>query len=116
MTSRFLARLFAALISVSLLFATTPSFASVECCDPMTMAMEMSAHATAVMGTHDAAPCKMPKQTCASVCASMTSISFLTPQFEFANVKISEQPSHLVAVKLHGISRPPALPPPIALL
>ena len=111
-----LSRLFVAILGVALLFATTPTIAAMECCDPGSMAMQMAhtAHHGAVDQNNNM-PCKMPAGTCTSVCASMASVALTAPQFVLSVPVIVDDPIARNAVRIGGISQPPDLPPPITL-
>ena len=111
-----LSRLFVAILGVALLFATTPSIAAMECCDPVSMAMQMAdaAHHGTVDQNNNM-PCKMPAGTCTSVCASMASVALTAPQFVLAAPANVDQPIMRNALRFSGISQPPDLPPPITL-
>jgi hypothetical protein len=133
-----LSRFFAVLVSFTLLFAASPSFAAVSCCDPVDMAMHMAntahpggsdqnknpmnvamrmADATQ-QGTADQnknMPCKMPAGSCASVCASMANVALTAPQSGYnAPVTLNEATWKPLSLP-GGITRLPALPPPISI-
>lgn len=114
MVKPILSRFFAALISVSLLFAASPSFAAMDCCDPVNMAMHMAdmEHQNSA-DQHKNAPCKMPAGTCASICVSMASVAFIAPQVAFIAPSAIGEPTWSVTSLSGGVSSRPALPPPI---
>ena len=133
-----LSRFFAVLVGFTLLLAALPSFAAVNCCDPVNMAMDMpnTAHPgnsdqnknpmnvamrmadVTQQGTADQnknMPCKMPAGSCASVCASMANAALTMPPSGYnAPVALNEAIWKPLSIP-GGITRLPALPPPISI-
>ena len=107
-----LSRFFAVLVGVSLLFGVSPSFAAVDCCDPVAMHMIDGASA-GTTSHHDNMPCKMPAGDCASYCASMTGITLLPLPVVFAAPSITGDAAWPIAALPDSVVRAPALPPPI---
>ena len=129
-------RFFAVLISINLLFAASPSFAAMGCCDPANMVMHMAGQAHSVaaadqrmnsmnMGMVDDAhhgisnqhknmPCKMPAGICTSVCASMANVALTVPQVSYSAPTLIGKAVWAPTSLPGGITHLPALPPPIS--
>lgn len=114
MVKPILSRVFAVLVSLTMLFGASPSFAAMDCCEPANMAMHMADMAqNGSADHHKSMPCKMPAGSCGSICAAMASIAFTTPQVASVAPAVTGEPTWSVTSLTGGISQPPALPPPI---
>jgi hypothetical protein len=128
LASRNLSRFLAALISLSLLFSASSSFAMAGCAQmakmPTQSEMAMSAQmAMPMMNAADTgklsphkAPCKMPAGQCASLCAAMSGAALTPLQVGIAPSTLVSDATDGVNVLVQGITPPPALPPPISLV
>ncbi len=113
MVKPILSRFFAALVSVSLLFAASPSFAAMDCCDPANMALHVADMTHDGMADHHQMPCKMPAGSCGSICAGMTNIALPVPQVASRAPAIIGEPAWSLTTLSGGISQAPDTPPPI---
>jgi len=107
-------RLLPILVSFALVLGVVPSLAATNCCDPASMAMQMSIGAQkADMDHHQNVPHKMPADACAAMCVSMANVALIAPEVAVFGPMTIGEPSWSNAKHLSGISDPPALPPPI---
>ena len=119
MKNPILFRIFALVISISLLTGVSPSFAAsynsrvtdapMQMSDECMQMMHMKADGSA---EHQKAPCKMPAGDCHACCTSMAT-AMVAPQVALLKTSVSARMTWSVAALPAGISHPPALPPPI---